>query len=220
MLSLPTWTYTKSADTIYVNMFIGSTVDISNISGTNVQIVQSTDYPWSGNVSLTVNPSTAKKFTLKIRVPDRSVSTCYSSSPDSNGITSASVNGSAVSTTINKGYITINRTWSPGDKIDLLLPMNVQRVKAVPNVSANNGRVALQYGPLIYNIESVDNNNANVDSLILNSNSALSTQWNSNLLNGVVTIKGTFSNGTPMTAIPNYARNNRGGRSLIWIRDN
>jgi hypothetical protein len=34
-----------------------------------------------------------------------------------------------------------------------------------------------------------------------------------------MTIRGTFANGTAMTAIPNYARNNRGGRSIVWMRE-
>jgi hypothetical protein len=32
-------------------------------------------------------------------------------------------------------------------------------------------------------------------------------------------IKGTFADGTPMTAVPNYARLNRGGRSIVWLKD-
>jgi uncharacterized protein len=36
---------------------------------------------------------------------------------------------------------------------------------------------------------------------------------------GVGQFKGTFKDGTSLTAIPNYARNNRGGRSIVWIKD-
>ena len=32
-------------------------------------------------------------------------------------------------------------------------------------------------------------------------------------------IKSSFTDGTPLTAIPNYARANRGGRSLVWINE-
>jgi hypothetical protein len=34
----------------------------------------------------------------------------------------------------------------------------------------------------------------------------------------VVAINGKFADGSNMTAIPNYARCNRGGRSLVWMR--
>jgi hypothetical protein len=34
-----------------------------------------------------------------------------------------------------------------------------------------------------------------------------------------MTLKSTFADGTPATAIPNYARLNRPGRSTVWIKE-
>jgi uncharacterized protein len=39
--------------------------------------VQATDYPWKGKVSITVNPKAEKNFSVRIRVPNRSVSSLY-----------------------------------------------------------------------------------------------------------------------------------------------
>ena len=83
------------------------------------------------------------------------------------------------------------------------------------NVLANRDRVALRLGPLLYNIESADQN---VDA-VLKPESPLATRWNPGLLGGVMTIEGGFADGSKMSAIPNYARLNRGGRSLVWIKD-
>jgi DUF1680 family protein len=83
LLMLPTWTYTKGRDELYVNLFVGSTVTIDNIAGASVQLVQATDYPWSGKVELTVNPAASKKFALKIRVPNRQTSELYTNMPAS-----------------------------------------------------------------------------------------------------------------------------------------
>ncbi len=219
LLEIPRWTYAKSDATLYVNQFVGGTMSVGTINGTAVQVVQATDYPWSGSVSITVNPAAATAFAVKIRVPDRSVSSLYTSTPDANGITSVAVNGATVTPTISNGYATICRTWTAGDEIDLVLPLAVQRVKAVSNVAADVGRVALQYGPLIYNIENVDYS-ADVGTFILSPSAALTAQWNGSLLNGLTTITGKFTNGTAMTAIPHYARMNRGGtRSIVWIKD-
>lgn len=219
LLSLPTWMYAKSSDTLYINLFVGSTVNVDNLAGVNVQMVQTTDYPWNGNVSITVNPSKSKKFTIKIRVPDRSVSTCYSSLPEANGITSVLVNDKIVTPEINKGYAEITRTWKTNDRIDLVLPLSVQRVKANELVLADKERVALQYGPLVYNIEAVDHSQAKLTNLALHPDTALSTQWEGNLLDGVMVIRGVLADGTTLSAVPNYARNNRGGRSIVWIRE-
>lgn len=219
ILALPKWIYAKSNNGIYVNMYAGSTVTVPNVSGTDIQMVQTTNYPWENTVTITVNPATAANFTIYLHSPDWSVSTCYSSTPSTNGISSITVNGLAVSTTPSNGYVAINRTWTAGDRIVLTIPLAPQRVKAASQVSACNGRVALQYGPLIYNIEAVDHNNADVRNLILSPSSTLTANWNSGLLGGVITINGTFTNGQAMRAIPNYARLNRGGRSIVWIRD-
>ena len=215
LLMLPTWIYARSADSVYVNLFIGSRVSVGRVAGADVDMVQATDYPWSGKVAITVHPAQETTFSVRIRVPNRSVSRLYSSAPDSNGITSLSLNGERISPTMEKGYAVITRTWKAGDRIDLLLPMSVQRVKADDRVAANVGRVALRLGPLIYNIESVDQN----PDLVLDPRAELSTEWKADLLGGVIVVKGRFANGDAMTAIPYYVRNNRGGGFLVWIRD-
>ena len=220
LLSLPTWMYSRCSDGLYVNMFIGSTVTVDSITGTNVQMVQTTNYPIDGNVSITINPSASTNFNLYIRVPNRDVSTLYTSSPVANGFTSIKLNNTTISPTISNGYAVINRTWVTGDKIDIVLPMAIQRVKAISQVTADTDCVALRYGPLVYNAESVDlNNNTNILSFVLDPAAALTLQWNASLLGGVNTINGTFKNGSALRAIPNYARNNRGGRSWVWMRD-
>jgi uncharacterized protein len=215
LLMLPTWTYAKSKDEVYVNLLAGSTVTLDDIGGTSVQLVQTTDYPWSGKVALTVNPAASKQFTLKIRVPNRQTSELYTNTPAVRGLTSLAVNGKSSTPTIENGYASITRTWQAGDKVEWEVPMQVQRVKANDHIAATRGRVALRYGPLIYNLESVDQN---VDS-ILSPTAPLATEWKPELLGGVMVIKGEFTEGRPLLAIPNYARLNRGGRSVVWMKD-
>jgi uncharacterized protein len=215
LLMLPTWMYATGEDGLYVNLFIGSKIDVENVAGTRVQMVQETDYPWNGKVAITVNPAAPKDFAVRIRVPNRQPSGLYSSTPMVYGITSILVNGSPMTPTIERGYAVISRTWTAGDRIELVLPMAVQRVKADEKVAADAGRVALRYGPLVYNIESVDQDVEQV----LDPSSALSTEWKGGLLGGVMVLKGKFANGAALTAVPNYARSNRGGRSLVWIKD-
>jgi DUF1680 family protein len=47
----------RNSEGIYVNLFIGSTATVEDVAGTDVDIVQKTDYPWSGSVVIIVNPS-------------------------------------------------------------------------------------------------------------------------------------------------------------------
>lgn len=215
MLMLPTWMYARSSDGVYVNLFAGGTVNVGEVAGTKLQMVQATEYPWNGRVSITVDPAERKVFAVRIRVPDRGVSELYTNTPQANGIKSISVNGAAIRPAIEDGYAVIMRMWTAGDKIELELPMAVQRVKPSEKIAATRDRTALRFGPLIYNIEQADQN---VDQ-VLGADARFTTEWKSDLLGGVVVIKGTFGSGSPLTAIPNYARNNRGGRSIVWIRE-
>jgi DUF1680 family protein len=40
--------------------------------------------------------------------------------------------------------------------MDIVLPMNIQRIKGIEQIKATQGQVALRYGPTIYSAESVD----------------------------------------------------------------
>jgi len=217
---LPTYMYAKDDQGLYVNMFVGSTIKIDKVAGTNVEMIQTTDYPWSGKVAITVNPAAEKNFAIRVRSPRRSVSELYSDTPQADGIISMKVNGAPVDLKTDNGYVSIARVWKPGDKIELELPMVAQRVKCIDKVSANVGRVAIKYGPLVYSVEEADNQNMeNRQEPVLAPNTELTTEWKPDLLGGVIVVKGTWADGKPLTAIPNWARNNRGGRSTVWIKD-
>jgi hypothetical protein len=83
--------------------------------------------------------------------------------------------------------------------------MEVQRLKADPRIKADANLVALQYGPLLYNVETADQHS--LDQPL--SNEPLKAEWRPDLLGGVMVITGKWQDGTPMLAIPNYARMNR-----------
>jgi hypothetical protein len=219
LLQLPTWTYARSDSEVAVNLFIGGTVRLENFSGSTLEVSQKTNYPWDGKVAILLNPAAESRFTLSVRVPDRSVSGCYSDSPEANGIRSLSLNGSPIPVVSERGYVRVHRNWKKGDTVTLELPMVVMKVRAVDSIVATRGRVALQYGPLVYNIENVDHADRDVSRLILPPSSAMSTSWDPSLLGGCVVIRSTLADGSPMRAVPNFLRNNRGGRSLVWIRE-
>jgi len=223
LLMLPTWTYSKGPESIYVNLFIGSTVTVEDVAGTDVEMVQQTDYPRSGRVSILVNPAAEKELAIRIRVPNRGVSSLYTRSPACDGITSITVNGAAITPPIEKGYAVIARKWKPGDKIDLVLPMKIQRITGDPKIEATAGQVALQYGPLIYCAESAEQE---LDK-VFRPRSPLLAQWRGDFLGGVTVIQGKWADGSPLTLIPYYVRNNRmietteGERpvsSSVWLK--
>jgi hypothetical protein len=207
LLMIPTWSYVKDSAGLYVNMFVGSKINVGQVAGTGVEVVQKTDYPWKGTVSITVNPEEAKTFSMYVRIPNRTTSKLYKDSPAVNGVKRFAVNGEQVTPAIEKGYAVVTREWKPGDRIELELPMEPQRVVADARIKADDDMVALKYGPLIYNVEAADNPNVH---LKLGA-APLRTEWEPNLLGGVVAITGKWADGSDLTAVPNYARMNRVG---------
>ena len=90
--------------------------------------------------------------------------------------------------------------------------MPIQRVYGSDRIVAGGdrpspvkGKVALRVGPLVYNIEQVDQDINGV----LTPDAPLAAEWRADLLKGVKVITGRFADGKPMVAIPNYARYNR-----------
>ncbi len=205
LLMMPTWAYVRGEDGIYVNLFVGSTINVGKVAGTEVEMAQKTDYPWKPTVSIEVNPANETEFTVYVRVPNRRTSELYTAEPEVEGLKSVSVNGAAIEPAIVNGYAVIRRMWKKGDRIDLELPMAIQKVVADPKVAEDSGRVALRYGPLLYNVETADN--GSIAGQI--GTAPLRLEWAGNLLGGVMTIRGQWADGTPLVAIPNYARMNR-----------
>jgi DUF1680 family protein len=204
---IPTWAYVKSKDGLFVNMFVGSKIHVGEVAGTNVEIVQKTDYPWRGSVEITVNPEKAKTFSVFVRIPNRTTSELYKESPAVSGVKHLTVNGESLTPDLRKGYAVITREWKAGDRIELELPMEPQRIAADERIAADKDAVAFKYGPLIYNVETVDNQNIHRKP----GDAPLQAEWQPDLLGGVMVIKGKWQDGSDMVAIPNFARQNRVG---------
>ncbi len=207
LLMIPTWTYVKDKTGLYVNMFVGSRVQVGQVAGTNVEVIQKTEYPWKGAISITVNPEQAKTFSVYVRIPDRTTSRLYKESPAVRGVKRFAVNGREEKPVIQKGYAVVTREWKAGDRIELELPMEPQRIVADPRIKADADLVALQYGPLVYNVETADSQNIHQKL----GDAPLKMEWKPDLLGGTMVIKGKWADGSELLAIPNYARMNRVG---------
>ena len=215
LLAMPRWMYSTSADALYINLYVASTTPL-RVAGGEVTVKQSGDYPWNGHMTIEVSPASPRKFDVRLRLPQRDVSALYTATPKQDGVKSVTVNGSPVESSEQGGYVVISREWKAGDKIEMDLPLAVQRIHADERIASTRGRVALRYGPLVYNFEEVDQNNLDA---VLSPDAELKAVWEADLLGGVMAIEGRFADGSPLLAIPNYARNNRGKRSIVWVKE-
>ncbi|GIU76674.1 MAG: hypothetical protein KatS3mg004_3761 [Bryobacteraceae bacterium] len=205
LLMLPEWMYATGDNALYVNLFVGSRARIERVAGTSVEIIQQTRYPWDGKVSITIHPSAEKRFAVHVRVPNRNASRLYRTESGTPRLPVFRVNGMPVRPPVRNGYAVVERIWRRGDRIECELPLSGERVLPDDRIQPLRGRVALRYGPLIYNIEHHEQD----ISKSLDPNAPIEAEWRPDLLGGVVVLRSRFRDGSPLTAIPNYARMNR-----------
>lgn len=232
--SLGDYIYARSDEGIWINLFIGSQTTISMPKG-NVEIAQQTNYPWDGNVSITVKPVKKSKFKMLVRIPgwvtdQPSPGDTYQYLDKRKMSVGLTVNGKPVDYAMDKGYAVIDRDWKKGDVINLSLPMEIRRVVTNEKVKADLGRVALQRGPIVYCVEGVDNNGKALN-IIVPDDAQLTASKDDSLLDGIVTITSEVpvvsvsadgmeisTSKQKMTAIPYYTWNNRGPSQMqVWI---
>lgn len=226
MGAMPGYIYAKDTDGVYVNLFVGSRARTA-VGATSLTIAQTTRYPWDGSVRIAVDPDQTAEFDLFVRIPGWSRNATLA------------VNGKPVSGwQKSRGYAKLHRTWKGGDVVQLDLPMPVERVKSHPLVTNNTGHVTLMRGPVVYCLESADNDEL-VAALSIPRNAKLTAEYRPDLLGGVAVVKGPavgYSSRTwpgplyvpfdripspkftTFTAIPYYANANRGPvEMLVWI---
>jgi DUF1680 family protein len=142
--SLPGYFYSTSEDGVYVHLYDNSALTWRLQDGSALRMEQKTNYPWDGDVHISVDPEESRDFAVYVRIPGWS---------RTNGV---AVNGKPVTGVAPGKYLPIRRRWSKGDAIHLQFDMATQLVKANPEVVEDRGRVAFQRGPLVFCMEMLD----------------------------------------------------------------
>ncbi|WP_199736867.1 glycoside hydrolase family 127 protein [Fibrisoma montanum] len=220
--ALPDFIYASTADKVFVNLFVGSTANVTLAKNT-VALTQETNYPWDGKVTLSLHPDKAAAFAVHLRIPgwargQENPYGLYRSSLTSP--VTFRVNGQFVNVPITDGYAVIKRRWKKGDRIEISLPMEPRLITATEQVKDLKGLVAIASGPIVYCLENVDNQQ--LDSLKLDATASLILNHQATLLNGVNVISGMArdaqSRQVPIKAIPYYAVGNREGEGYkVWL---
>lgn len=214
--SIPGLIYSQSKDVLYVNLYASNTANIA-LKNNNLEISQKTNYPWDGKVSISISQKKETPFTLKLRIPSWARNQVlpgdlYHYKTISAAKTTLSINGKPLVYKEDNGYITITRKWKKGETILLNFPMEVKEVVTNEKVEGNKGKVSLEYGPIVYAIEEIDNPTA-FDKITIDANDTFKVTKEPNLLEGVNTIQTK-----KFKAIPYYSWSNRGvGKMKVWI---
>jgi len=232
--SLPGYFYAVKDNNLYINLYTNNTAEIV-LANNKVKLTERTEYPWEGTISIDIEPEKSKEFTVKLRIPGWAKGSVlpgklYEYMDDSPANWSIALNGNKLDDCkINQsGYVEIERKWRKGDKIDINLPMKIRKVTADSRIESNNGRIAIERGPLVYCAEGADNN-GKVLNFEIDKNAELQSEFRNNLLGGVTVLtadarkvdeKGK-SIPAKLTMIPYYSWCNRGANEMaVWLKEN
>ncbi|MBZ0296708.1 MAG: glycoside hydrolase family 127 protein, partial [Anaerolineae bacterium] len=229
LASLPSYFYSLAGDTVYTHLYNSSRA-IFDLNGVSVQLEQQTNYPWDGDIQLTVQLDQSQEFDLALRIP----AWCHEFD--------VKINGAAGSVKPVNGYIHLRRQWTAGDAVQLSLAMPVERVAPHPQIRQDAGTIALQRGPVLYCLEEVDNG-PQLANIVIPRDSQLTSQENDHIFSGIPVITGdalrlepdnwpdqelyhtqsqlSYSH-TPLTftAIPySLWANREPGEMRVWIRE-
>lgn len=232
--SIPGYIYAQNGCDVYVNLFISGTGEMI-VNNKTVKVTQQNNYPWQGALAFTINPASPMDMNLKIRIPgwaqNQAIpSDLYTYEQSSAQKIEIKVNGKAVDYQIKNGYAVVSKKWEKNDKVELNLPMDVQRVVANNKLNDDNGKVALQRGPIIYCAEWRDND-GKAGNIIIPKETVFTTEYQPSLLNGVMVLKAGIKSvnidettqsistqNKTLTAIPYYSWANRGkGEMTVWF---
>ena len=139
------YVYSTSVKGLWFNLYGGSKAAIKLTDGSKIALQQETNYPWDGNIKITLHESSEKAFSMFFRIP---------------GWTKAAklaINGKPQAIKLASGtYAEVNRKWNKRDVIELILPMDATLIEANPLVEENRNQVAIKRGPIVYCLESSD----------------------------------------------------------------
>ena len=117
---------------LWVNLFIPSRLEWRE---QGVVITQNTNFPEDDHVSLSVQCHHPTRLKVMLRIPSWAASRA-----------SVAINGVPQSGPVAAGsYYALDRTWSDGDKVEAVLPMELHLRKAADNPRM----VSVMYGPLV-----------------------------------------------------------------------
>lgn len=128
---------------LVVNLYNSASARVTLPKAGRVAVTEQTAYPLEGVVDFKISPErTGARFPLRLRVPS--------------GVTGfdVKVDGTEYKTAAQNGYLTLDRAWKKGDTVRLTFTL---QKRFIPGDHANQGRAALQYGPLVLTLDTALN---------------------------------------------------------------
>lgn len=156
--SVAGYAYTEGEDTLYVHLYMGSTLT-KRVGEKEVDVKVETQLPWVGRTLLRLHGDDVA-MRLALRIPswtqNAEITYCCGGERKALRIVGGRLTDAPAGTVYEAGYLYISGVWQE-DEIQISFDMPVQVYQANPRVRENIGRVAVKRGPITYCLEECDN---------------------------------------------------------------
>jgi len=221
------YAYSLSNNAVWCNLYGGSQLETLLNGKDKLKLIQTTDYPWDGNIKISVENTPKKAFSLYLRIPEW----CDKATIMVNGQVFSSENKANT-------YTEINREWKKGDLVELVLDMPVKLLESNPLVEETRNQTVVKRGPLVYCLEGMDVSDGNsIDNVMIPAGIKFSTRKTIIAGSSIVVLDGTArltneeswkntlyrsveksDKTVNITLIPYYAWGNRGKTEMtVWM---
>lgn len=175
LCSMGAYSYGVNGDTLYTHLYLEGDTKAALTSG-ELSFSVKTNYPWDGDVRISMQSAPSAPVTLALRIPGW----CRSYT--------LKVAGETITPDVRDGYAYITRTFAPGEEIELVMEMPVRLVRANPRVREDIGKVALMRGPIVYCLEEADNGD-NLARVYVDANASFSEHFDPDFFGGAMIIE-------------------------------
>ncbi|MGJ9373847.1 glycoside hydrolase family 127 protein [Nesterenkonia sp. CF4.4] len=143
LASLGAYMATKNDQGLQIHQYFSGTLTTELTDGSTVSLQVSTNYPMDSRIEIQVLEAPEQEWTLDLRVPAWATSATLVHTGDE-------------PVAVEPGYVRVNGSLRPGSRLLLDIPVHPRWTRADPRIDAVRGQVAVEQGPLVMAMESVD----------------------------------------------------------------
>jgi len=143
LASVAAYVATADDEGLQIHQYAPGTVAHRRDDGSELRVEVATAYPHDGEIRVRVASAGDRPWTLSLRVPGWATA-------------GATLTVDGETRPVEPGYATAHRRWRGGDEVVLRLPMAPRFTYPDDRIDAVRGCVAVERGPLVFALESVD----------------------------------------------------------------
>ncbi|MEV6813266.1 beta-L-arabinofuranosidase domain-containing protein [Micromonospora sp. NPDC051296] len=143
LASLAAYVATSDDEGLQLHQYLPGTVEHRLADGRELCVTVATDYPHDDEIRVRIDSDDERPWALSLRVPGWAAQ-------------GATLTVDGDTRPVGPGVVTERRTWRRGDEVVLSLPMAPRFSYPDARIDAVRGCVAVERGPLVFALESVD----------------------------------------------------------------